>query len=122
VQLLWEGRTGCSVGFCRCGLDIGIPQTSCNLLSATTYVEPEALLASGIRKGAMFGRSEFIVLSLGLRQNLLHEVIMKLDRYAHSEQDLAYGLSMNCFRIRQAQGMPREPGGSQQAAQPFPIP
>ena len=87
-----------------------------------TDVEPEALLASRIRKRPVLGRAEFIVLSLSLRQNLLHEAIMKVSRYAHTEQDLMHGLPMNSFRILQAQGMPRKPGGSQQAAKPLPIP
>jgi hypothetical protein len=88
----------------------------------TTDIEPEALLASGIRKGAVFGRAEFIVLSLGLRQNLPHKAVMKISRHAYSEQDVVHCLPMNGFRVLQPQGMPWEPGCSQQAAQPFAIP
>jgi hypothetical protein len=104
------------------GLTCRTPRMSCNLPNTTTNVEPEALLASRIRKSAVLGRSEFIILSPRLRQNLLQIAIMKLSRYAHTEQNLTHGVAMNGFSILQSQGMPREPGGPQQTAQPLPVP
>ncbi|WP_183447346.1 hypothetical protein [Microvirga lupini] len=75
---------------------------NCDFLSPMTDVEPQAHLASGIGKSAMLGRAEFIVLSLSLGQNPLHELIMKVNRDVHPDQGFTHSLLMEFFRILQA--------------------
>jgi hypothetical protein len=96
--------------------------SACNVLGASADVEPETLLAAGIRKSAVLGGTEFVILSLRLCEDALHDLVVQNVRDICVLEDIAHSLPMSRIGILQAQGMSWDSRRAQQPAQPFPIP
>jgi len=109
--------TGCIDGF---GI-IGLKSRSA-FLCATADVEPQALLPSRIREGAVSGSAMCIVGVLCLRENFLQECAMHIQRDLSPSQHGAHDPSVRQLGVFEAQGMARQACGAQELAQPLSVP